>query len=91
MANNFKILKHRRNGDLQLSLAGDFDGNSAFELLNMLKENWDNTAHVSINTSNLKKIHPFGRQVFNRNFPEIKHHQICVEFIGRNAARITSN
>ena len=89
MANNFKILRHRTDDNLQLSLAGDFDGSSAFELLNMLKENLNNTARVSINTSNLKKIHPFGLQVFNQNFSKIKHHQTWVEFIGKNADQIT--
>lgn len=91
MANNFKILRHRTDGNLQLSLAGDFDGSSAFELLIMLEENLDNTARVSINTSNLKKIHPFGRQVFNHNFSRLKHHRTCVRFIGENADQITSN
>jgi hypothetical protein len=48
MANNFKILKKRTECNLYLNLAGDFDGSSAFELLNMLKENLENTAHVRI-------------------------------------------
>ncbi len=90
MASNFKILRHRTDGNLYLNLAGDFDGSSAFELLNMLIENLDNTARVSINTSNLKKIHPFGLQVFYHNFSKIKHHQTCVEFIGENEGQITS-
>ena len=90
MANNFKILRHRTDGNLHLNLAGDFDGSSAYELLNMLKENLENTARVSINTSNLKKIHPFGLQIFKQNFSKIKHYQTCVEFIGKNAGQITS-
>ena len=91
MAHNFKILRHRTNGNLYLNLTGDFDGNSALELLNMLQENLEHTACVSINTGNLKKIHPFGLQVFSQNFSKIKHHQICVEFSGKNAGQITSN
>ena len=75
MAHNFKILRHRTNGNLYLDLIGDFDGNSALELLNVLKENLDNTARVSINTGNLKKIHLFGLHVFNQNFSKIKNHQ----------------
>jgi hypothetical protein len=91
MAHNFKILRHRTNGNLYLDLAGDFDGSSALELLNILKENLKHTARVSINTCNLKKIHPFGLQVFNQNFSKIKHRQTCIEFIGKNASQITSN
>jgi hypothetical protein len=90
MANNFKISSHRTESNLHLNLTGDFDGSSALELLNMLEENLDDTARVSINTSNLKKIHPFGRQVFNHNFSKFKHHRICVKFIGNNVGQITS-
>jgi hypothetical protein len=91
MAHNFKILRHRTDENLYLELGGDFDGNSAFELLDVLKENSNNIARVSINTDNLKKIHPFGIQVFHLNFSKIKYHQTCVEFIGENAGQITSN
>jgi ABC-type transporter Mla MlaB component len=90
MATNFKISSHRTESKLHLNLAGDFDGSSAFELLNMLKDNLDTTARVSINTSNLKKIYPFGRQVFNHNFSRFKHRRTCVRFIGQKADQITS-
>ena len=90
MAHNFKILRHRTNGNLYLDLIGDFDGNSALELLNMLKENLEHTACVSINTSNLKKIHSFGLQVFNQKFLKIKQNQTCVSFIGKNAGQLIS-
>jgi hypothetical protein len=91
MAHNFKILSHRTDGNLHLDLAGDFDGNSALELLNVLKEKLDSTARVSIHTGNLRKLHPFGLQVFNANFSKIKHHRTCIEFIGDKADQITSN
>jgi ABC-type transporter Mla MlaB component len=90
MANDFKIYSHRTESNLHLNLAGDFDGSSALELLNILKENLDNIARVSIDTSNLKKIHPFGRQVFNHKFSRFKHHRICAKFIGNNVGQITS-
>jgi hypothetical protein len=88
MANNFKIVMQRTGGNLHLNLAGDFDGSSALELLNMLKENLGNTVRITIDTGNLKQIHPFGRQVFNHKFSRFKHHPICVDFTGRNADRI---
>ena len=80
MANNFKILRHRTDGNLHLDLAGDFDGSSAFELLNTLETNLHSNDCVSINTSSLNKIHPFGRQVFNQHFSKLKHHQTSVLF-----------
>lgn len=91
MATNFKILRQRAEGNLQLDLTGDFDGSSAFELLNMIEDNLENTPRISINTSNLKKIYPFGRQVFNHNFSKLKHHRVCVSFTGQKANQIRSN
>lgn len=90
MANNFKIISNRTKSNVHINLAGDFDGSSALELFNMLNESLDNTARVSINTSNLKKIHPFGRQVFTHNLSRLKHLRIRVRFIGKNADQITS-
>ena len=90
MANNFKILSHRTGDNLNLHLAGDFDGSSAFELLNLLDENLDDTAHVSIDTSNLKKIHAFGRKVFRHNLFRLRIDQSRIRFVGENARDIAS-
>ncbi len=54
MASNFKIFPHRNNCSLQLQLAGDFNGSSAFELINVLKEHYGKVGKVVINTSSLK-------------------------------------
>jgi len=37
-ASNFRISMHRDNDNFQITLAGDFDGTSACELLNVLKK-----------------------------------------------------
>ena len=39
MANNFKMNIHRRIDKLTIRLAGDFDGSSAWELINAIREN----------------------------------------------------
>ena len=67
MALNFKIAMQRNNGSLQLKLMGDFDGSSAFELINVLKEHHGKVAKVVINTNGLASIHPFGQGVFQKN------------------------
>jgi anti-anti-sigma regulatory factor len=90
MANNFKIAMHRNGCNLQLSLAGDFDGSSAFELYNVLKENLDSAGHVFINIENLKKIYPFGLKVFNHNFSKLRNHRGRIDFIGKNSDPIRS-
>jgi hypothetical protein len=38
MSSNFKILYYLNSNDLHLKLVGDFDGSSALELVNALKE-----------------------------------------------------
>ena len=85
MSNNFKISIHRTNNTLRIDLMGDFDGNSAFELLNMLKDNVNGNTRVIIDTGGLKRIYPFGREVFNHNLSRVKNHGADVEFMGENA------
>ena len=87
MAHNFKIIMHRTIDNLHLNLKGDFDGSSAFELLNILKENLSSTKRILINTNKLKKIYPFGREVFNHNLSKLKDHRIRIQIIGANTLR----
>ena len=87
MAHNFKIFMHRTIDILHLNLKGDFDGSSAFELLNILKENLNSTKRILIDTNKLKKIYPFGWEVFNNNLSKLKDHRIRIQFIGTNTLR----
>ena len=87
MAHNFKIFMHQTVDNLHLNLRGDFDGSSAFELLNILKENLDSAKRILIDTNNLKKIYPFGQEVFDHNLSKLKDHRIRIQFIGPNTLR----
>lgn len=58
MASNFRISTHRSSESLHLKLVGDFDGSSAFELINVLKKNWNGAYRVFIHTDSLKDINP---------------------------------
>lgn len=66
MASNFRIVTHRNTGHLQLELMGDFDGTSAFELINALKVCCNKAQKVTVKTGGLSSIHPFGRDVFQK-------------------------
>ena len=68
MAHNFKISIHQKIDSMHIRLMGDFDGNSAFELLNTLRENSNSANCILIDTHSLKQVYPFGREVFYRNF-----------------------
>ena len=67
MANNFKFLSNRIRDRIRLKLYGDFDGSSAFELINVLKNYKNGSNQIFIDTNNLNTIHPFAMEVFNKN------------------------
>ena len=88
MAQNFKISTHRTIDNLYIRLMGDFDGSSAFELLNALCENLNSTKSILIDTYNLKKVYPFGREVFYYNFLNIRKQPTRIRFVGPNALQL---
>jgi hypothetical protein len=88
MASNFKILAHRNDDNLHLKLMGDFDGSSAFELLNIIKKSCKNVYRVIVHTNCLGNIIPFGRDVFQKNLSLVKNLPIKIMFTGENARRI---
>ena len=88
MAHNFRINIHRTNDNLYLCLMGDFDGSSASELLNTLKDNLNSSKCILIDTNKLKAVYPFGREVFYRNFLKIKNQRIRIRFVGPDALQI---
>ena len=67
MASNFRIDRDQRGDGLHLELTGDFDGTSAYELINTLQTYGHGTGSILIDTSNLSCIHPFGIAVFQKN------------------------
>lgn len=88
MAGNFRIRVHRNSENLHLKLMGDFDGSSAWELLNMLKKRANNVYRVIIHTSCLKRIDPFGRDTFQQNLGQFKNSTAHILFTGENASQI---
>jgi hypothetical protein len=67
---------------------GDFDGSSAWELINAIKENLNNSKFIKIDTSKLKKVYPFGREVFKSNLLNVTDDRIYIQFSNPNALRI---
>jgi hypothetical protein len=71
MNNKFHIEFKRSNGNLHVLPQGDFDGTSAWELLNFLHSQYTGEGNVFVDTSRLRLIHPFGCSTFkcrlNRN------------------------
>jgi hypothetical protein len=88
MAHNFKMNIHRRIDKVTIRLTGDFDGSSAWELINAIRENLNNLKFVQIDTGELKMVYPFGREVFRNNVPNEKITRIRLQFSGPNALQI---
>jgi len=88
MASNFRISIHRNSESLHLKLVGDFDGSSAFELINVLNKNWNGTYRVFIHTDSLKDINPLGCDTFQHNLSDLKGHSMRIFFTGENAGHI---
>ena len=88
MASNFRIFVHRNSDSLHLKLAGDFDGTSAFELLDTVKKNGPGLRKVFIHTSNLKAIHPFGLHVFEKSLSDLKGVSFQLLFTGEYAKQM---
>ena len=64
MASNFHMFSFKTKDSLHLKLEGDFDGNSAYELLETLKKYDSGSYQIFIDTNDLKTIYPFGKEVF---------------------------
>jgi hypothetical protein len=90
MAPNFKIATQRSSDNLHLKLTGDFDGASAHELLYMLKQNRHKAQRIFIHTGSLRKIHPFGRNVFHKNLGGTNRNSNQILFTGENASQIAT-
>jgi len=88
MAFNFRISVHRNSDNLHLKLMGDFDGSSAWELINVLKKNDNSVFRVIIHTNSLKNIYPFGRDTFQQNFRDLKDRSDRILFTGEKASQI---
>ena len=91
MASNFQIYSFKTRDSLHLKLHGDFDGNSAHELINILNDSDNNFWEIFIDTDGLKSVHPFGRAVFEKNLSILKKKLRNLVFIGKNGHKISSN
>ena len=73
MSTNFQIEFKKNNEKLHIRPLGDFDGNSAWELINFLQEQYNGEGQVFIDTYELRDMCPFGCNIFQCRF---KHSQV---------------
>ncbi|MBN2032225.1 MAG: hypothetical protein JW836_03035 [Deltaproteobacteria bacterium] len=90
MAINFRITAHQNPDNLHLRLDGDFDGSSAYELLNTLEKRCPFSSRAFIHTNGLMRVDPFGLSVFHANLNGLKGGRKCrpLQFTGDHAGEL---
>jgi len=68
MASNFKIVHHMSGECIHLELVGDFDENSADELLDVMRDHRNRTKRLLVHTDGLEHVDDSGEQSFRNNF-----------------------
>ena len=91
MASNSHIISYKFEDTLYLRLIGDFDESSAHELINTLTKNCNGSWDIFIDTNDLKTIHPFGIDVFQKNLSSIEKQLKNLIFVGANKNKIAPN
>ena len=91
MASIFQIISYKNKDSLYLRLSGDFDEYSAHDLINTLRKYDTGFWDIYIDTSNLKIVHPFGRDVFQKNLNGINGQLKNLIFVGANKHKIAPN
>ena len=88
MASNFQIYSFKTKESLHLKLVGDFDGSSAYELINKISEHGKRFYEVFIDTTDLNSIYPFGKEIFQKRFGALKKQFHNIIFLGNNRHEI---
>jgi len=85
MALDFQIEMCRNGQSLQLSLAGDFDRESASQLIKALKHNQRGVSLAVIETSGLDHVASSGKKLFQKKVHTLSDFCYRLVFTGKNA------
>jgi hypothetical protein len=88
MASNFMISMDRNDQMLTVRLIGDFDGNSANQLIEALEGNRAGVSIAMIETSGLSHLDPGGKNLFHKEIHSLKDFCYRLVFTGRNANQL---
>jgi len=91
LASNFRIISYNFDDSLFLRLTGDFDGDSAHELINALKEHVVGFSEIFIDTNELNKVNAFEKDIFIKNLVGIKKQVKNLIFVGANKYKLTQD
>ena len=84
MPNSFQVdVIHQDSSRMYLRLRGEFDGSSAYQLLRMINDERNSFRKITLDTSALRNIHPFGLDLFLSNIKRLQNQGVEVVFIGK--------
>ena len=88
MQGHFQMNIKRSNGDIHVTPEGTFNGNSAWELVNLLHATYEGKGKIFIDTRFLKEVCPFGCETFIKqlNMRRFPSNVLC--FKGKKAFSI---
>ena len=90
MAANFQILSYKTRDSLHLKLNGDFDGTSAYELINTIKDNGTNFYQICIYIYYRNTVQAIVQHVLQKNFGDLNKLSNLI-FIGENERYLAHN
>lgn len=90
MSMSFSIMTRRKNGNLHIDISGEFDGTSAWELVNAINDNYAGAGRIVINTDKVSRVAPFGVAIFIGQFPYMNLPGNVLAFEGVKAKEIFS-
>jgi anti-anti-sigma regulatory factor len=91
MAGNFNISVTKTGNQVCLKLAGDFDGSSACELVNMLNGGeLSNPPKILVDTDSLKNVYPFGLNILHSRLHKVKSGKVSLIFTGKMSGRFAA-
>jgi anti-anti-sigma regulatory factor len=91
MASNFHVFSYKTRDTLHLRLSGDFDGTSAFQLLETLKKHNAGLDKIFIDVNNLKTIYRFALEVFQKEIYNYDQKPDNFIFLGKNKHNFSLN
>ena len=90
MGSYFRVSVRRKKKNMHLRLIGDFDGSSAYQLVDKLREYCVKSDHVIIDTDALREIHTFGLNILSYHMLTLKGPLSNVTFVGEHADRMVA-
>ena len=84
MSQKFELSSCRTNDILHLKLLGEFDGSSACELVKKIKEDGSGASQIIVDTTEVRRVHPFGRIVLQNRLGQVSRRLIGLTFKGKH-------